>query len=301
MPETEDNAVNGLVVRSKLPLSERLRDSSAIWMFVLLCFILGAVAGFVSVRLHLGYSLVAMFGYFCVGVAMAAASVVALSGATKLAAKKRIKLTELQEKLAESGSDDICRDLDVLIKGHMALKEFDVADHFSNKLLELSALPVEQRTPKLLDVMQTTQCWVSTPLYHKKLNYYLLWLFESRGTLTMTGKRLRYKSKRIGFDIDLADLRDVSIGHHPRWMKPIPFKYLILTFVDEGREQKVFVTPSLSQADTIWEANKLTDRWHQKLLQARERRVGARAIEKMRSNLPGLGSESEQTVGEQQR
>lgn len=292
--------ITGLIVRKRLSLAERLRDSKPIVMFMLFFMVLGMIGGlfgggiFGHVAL-LHSPLIAFFTMFFVGLCIGVGAVVAASGAGKLLAKKKSKLIELQRKLIEETTDDICRDLEILVKGYLALKRFDVADFYSTLSLQQSVLPAEQRANKLTDWILSVDCWASTPAYHKSPNYYLLWLFESRGIFTLTAREMRFGSKRISFGADLADIRDIKLQQHPRWMKPIPLRYIVVTFLDEGIEHTIHLSPSTSQADTIFEVNKQVDEWYHLLLTGRERRIATRTLEKMRAQCPSVPNVSSPT------
>lgn len=298
MPEHDDNAINGLVVRQRLSLSERLRDSKTIFVCLGAIFAFSFCVGlYASIfGIPVAFSSFGFFGCFTFGLLIGLAAVFALSGTNKMLSKKKRALLELQKKMLREPSEDLCRDLDTLVKGYLKQKNYAVADFYSNKLLQQSALAPSERANRLRDVMLSIGAWVSTPKYHKKPNYYLVWLFESRGMLTMTSSRLQYTSKRISFDIDLADVREISVRHHSRWLKPIPFRYLAIKFVDDGMEQCLYVTPSHSQAETIFETNAAVEEWHQYILVARDQRIGSRAIERMKAQVPGVESSSEQSV-----
>lgn len=301
MPQDEHNAENGLVVRRKLSLRERASSSRGLLLLGGVALAVGFVAGFVAVcvgiplgALHsmpmmtlIALFIGAVFGLGLVGIVAAGAAI---------GTSKRRNLMELQNRLAEQGSQDLCTDLQTLVNGYLELKEFEVADHYSTLLLKQSALPQEQRSAKLTEPVTTIGCWASTPEYHHKPNYWLVWLFEARGRLTITAKQLQFASKRITLDIDLADIRSIEIAHHPRWLKPRTMNYLTVSFLSDGTEQCIHLTPSYSEFDGITEVNRTVGAWSDLVKAAQQRRIAARAIEKMRAQIPGVGSSSEQKV-----
>lgn len=301
MPQDEHNAENGLVVRRKLSLRDRAASSRGLLLLGGGALAVGFIAGFVAVSVGIPLGALqsmpvmtllaifvgALFGLVLVGI---------VAAGTAIGTGKRRKLMELQKRLSEQGSQDLCTDLQTLVNGYLELKEFQVADHYSSLLLKQSALPQEQRSTKLTEPVTTIGCWASTPEYHRKPNYWLVWLFEARGSLTITAKQLQFASKRITLDIDLADIRSVDIEHHPRWLKPRTMSYLLISFLNDGTEQCIHLTPSYSEFDGITEINRNVELWSELIKAAQQRRIGARAIEKMRAQIPGVGSSSEQKV-----
>jgi hypothetical protein len=302
MSESEQhNANNVLVVRRKLPLRDRVAASRSIVLLLFTALVIGALGGMTAVALGvplgaLEWPMITVMMGLAMAVIVGAAAVSVAAASTARINKKRKKLLGLQKKLMEEPAEDVCNDLHTLVQGYLDLKEFQVADHYSALLLKQSALAPEQRATKLAEIVTTIGCWASTPEYHEKPNYWLVWLFESRGQLTLTPNELQYNSKRISFVIDLADIRDISIAHHPRWLKPITLEYLVLTFLSDGQEHDIFLTPSFAQTDSISQVNSTIHSWVDIIKAAQQRRVGARAIERMRAQIPGVGSSSEQKV-----
>jgi hypothetical protein len=301
MPESEPNATNVLVVRRKLSLRDRAAASQSIILLILACLLFGALGG--AAAIALGVPLGALhWPLLVVMMALACSVIVALGAVTLLAAgtarinKKRKKLLALQKQLTAQASEDVCSDLQTLVQGYLELKEYQVADHYSALLLQQSALAPEKRATKIAELVTRVGCWASSPEYHRKPNYWLVWLFEARGQLTLTANELQFESKRISFSVDLADLREVTIEHHPRWLKPAKLEYIALTFLCEGQEHQIYLTPSFAQSDSVTHINDSVRNWLEIIKAAQQRRVGARAIEKMRAQIPGVGSSSQQKV-----
>jgi hypothetical protein len=293
---SEDNANNGLVVRHETPFRDRFASSGAIIKLVAAWIVLGLVCGVGMVFVARPFAMLfgplgAFIAMFCVSMAMGVAGIMALEGGSKKLRKKRRKLMELQKRLTQESTKDLCADLQTLVQGYLELKEYQLADFYSNKLLQQSAFPPDERATKLNESMYSTKCWVSTPEYHKSGYYWLLSLYESHGSLVITPDRMEYKSKRITFEVDLADIREVTIEHHPRWLKPIVLKYMVVKFHANGTEQTIYVTPGTAETDTVFEVNRLIDQWHELIRVARERRTAVRTIEKMKAQIPGVGSE----------
>lgn len=225
-----------------------------------------------------------------------ALTIFGMSAASKLLSRRKRELIQLQNKLVNEPTDDICRDLQKIVSSCLALKHFEGAEFYSQKLLQQSALDPAERLDCLAESVLTLDCWVSKPGYHKKANYYLVWLFESSGTVAISGSRLRYVSKQISVDIDLADIREVSVGSHSRWLKPIPTSYIVLKFTECGVEQTVFLTPKTSNFDTIFDINAAVEVWLPRLRRACEGRIAMRAMNRLREQVPGLESSNEQAA-----
>src|SRR5581483_11318845 len=100
------------------------------------------------------------------------------------------KLETLEKRLmSHTDPHEVLIDLDALISENLRLKRPQVAEFYSKQLLLISEKLDSHETPKI-ELMLSEAAWVSTPAYHKRVNYWLVWLFESRGTLSLTSKHL---------------------------------------------------------------------------------------------------------------
>jgi hypothetical protein len=122
---------------------------------------------------------------------------------------------------------------------------------------------------KLADWVVTTECWASTDKYQKGWNYKLVWLFETRGVLTLSPNLLHFQSKKFSFSCVPSSLLSIEIKRHPLWLKPIPFRYISLTINESGVRHVFNLTPSFGQTDTVFDCNRLVDVWYNRLQKLR--------------------------------
>lgn len=160
--------------------------------------------------------------------------------------------------------DSQMADLEKLTAGYLKLKRYEAADYYSKKLLELSKTG-GTGVMKLSDWVVTTECWVSTKEYHQGWHYKLVWLFETRGVLTLGPSKLDFQSKKVNFTCAPADIVSIEIKRHPLWMKPVPMRYISLTIDEHGVRHTFYLTPSFGQTDTVFDCNRMVDAWYQRL------------------------------------
>jgi hypothetical protein len=177
----------------------------------------------------------------------------------------------------------------------MALKEYATAEHYSQLLLKQSSLPEEQRDSKLNEMVASSDCWVSTPEYHKSWNYRLLWAFESRGRLTLDKKKLAYESDNLTFEIDLADIRSAEVVHHGWCLHMARFKYLLLKFKASGNECELYLSPTASDKINVWYVNDGAQQWCDLIKVAKHKRGITRVVDSMRAQIADVESNTGQT------
>lgn len=211
-----------------------------------------------------GFSASYVIACFVCGLLAGTTGVVLISTVAQAKARRVKKLMAVEQRLACGETGDLSGDLHCLVDENLKLKRFEVADFYSRRLLE-----VAHGASKLADVMLTTQCWASTPAYQKSWKYYVVWLFETRGTLTLTSSRIQFTSKRIALNIPIGDVRNVHLKAHPWWLKPYSMKFIVLEFVADGENKEIHLSPSLTEADTVWQVNSSVMTWFGYLNQAR--------------------------------
>lgn len=254
---------------------QRLKDAKPIMVFLGLCFLFGLLLPPLSglffgalwsvVGHNFGLYMIAMCGAgFLLGIG--AVAIVRFTSRQILGANRRT-IEALEQRLA-TGSPNVIADLDALITAHLKAGRAPVAEFYSKQLLQLSERePGEELVPELV---QSTSCWVSTPEYHKSANYWLVWMYQSRGLLCLSREHLEYESSRISFRVELKDIIDISIARHPLWMKPYPLRYITITFrePDFGAISTMYVTPYTMQTDTVIDINNSVQEWYLKLTKA---------------------------------
>lgn len=178
------------------------------------------------------------------------------------------KIKELENRL-RAGSPEVVADLDALITEHMKSGRSQVAEYYSKQLLSLCENSHHQDVI-IPDLMVSTRAWVSRPQYHKTFNYFAVWMFESSGLLCLTKDHLEYESNRLSFRVDLKDIVDIGVEHHPRWMKPYPLRFIKITFNehDFNTVSTFNVTPFTVHTDTVWDINKDVAQWYNDLTKA---------------------------------
>ena len=175
----------------------------------------------------------------------------------------------VEDRLITGNSKTQMEDLEKLVAGYLKLKRMEAADFYSKKLLELSKSG-SRAVMNLKDWMVTTECWASTSQYHKGWSYKLVWLFETRGVLTLSPTRIDFQSKKFHFSCNpKTDIVALELKQHPLWLKPIPFRYISLTINEGGLRHTFNITPSFGQTDTVFDCNKMVETWFQRLQNVR--------------------------------
>jgi hypothetical protein len=261
-------------LRGELSWRERFLENRAAFavycLIFLVCAAFGVLAGmFAPVLFYtFGFGSLSLIFFLLGGMAVGAATVTAISFAGRLKNRGRLKLIAIEERVASGKSEDIWQDLHDLIDGNLKLKRLQVADFYSRRLFELS-----QGQTGLSDVMLSTECWTNTKAYQKSAKYWLFWLFQSRGTLCLSGKALQYTSKKISFDLPLSDVTKISLATHPRWLKPIPLNYIVVDCLLDGEPGQIYLTPSLTQADNVWQVNAMIKTWFAYIARAKSDQI----------------------------
>mgnify|MGYP000042662753 CR=1 FL=1 len=178
------------------------------------------------------------------------------------------KIKELEARL-KAGSSDVVVDLDSLITEHLRRGRPQIAEYYSKQLMSLCE-NAHNKDVVIPDLMVSTKAFVSRPEYHKSLNYFAVWMFQSNGLLCLTKDHLEYESSRISFRVALSDIVDIGVDHHPRWLKPYPLRFIKLTFAEReyGTVDTFYLTPYVVQTDTVWDINKSVAEWYNELTKA---------------------------------
>jgi len=263
---------------SKKPTAkQRLREARPLILFFGGCFLFGFLIPPISAIFgsplwfasgsNWFFFLISMF---VVGAASGLAAVFAVRTVSRRLLGRNLKTIQaLEDRLTTGASADVMGDLDALITANVRAKRGPVAEYYSKQLLRIAEHD-HQGEPVIPDVMLSTPAWVSTPEYHKSINYWLVWLFQSRGLLCLTSEHLEYESTRLSFRVDLKDIVDISLDRHPLWIKPYPLKYIKISFKDSDYDHIycMHVSPYTMQTDTVLDINKSVQDWYMKLTRA---------------------------------
>ena len=256
----------------RLSWKSRLAESRAIIVFFFAAFFMGIAAGaFIPLLCHL--SLGGGTNYFPLfffgGMAGSLGVVFAVRFVDrKLFGAMKAGILAVEDRVIAGNSKTQMEDLEKLVSGYLKLKRMEAADYYSKQLLELSKSGGTE-VMKLSDWMVTSECWVSSDEYQRGWNYKLVWLFETRGVLTLSPHKLDFQSKKFHFTCDpTTDIVSIEIKRHPLWLKPIPFRYISVTISENGVKHTFNLTPSFGQTDTVFDCNKLVDKWYERLQNA---------------------------------
>ncbi|MBX9666856.1 MAG: hypothetical protein K2X93_04520 [Candidatus Obscuribacterales bacterium] len=266
-------------ISKKPSLQQRLFEARPIVLFFLGCFVFGFLLPPLSLLLGTpllfatGNYLLFILGMILLGGCGGLAVILAVRYISRgFLAGDRKRLKELETKISTGASSDVVTDLDKLITENLKMGRPQVAEYYSKQLLTLCERG-QQEGDQMPALMWSTPCWVSSPEYHKSFNYWVVWLFESRGLLCLTNEHLEYESSRISFRIALEDIVDIGIDRHPWWMKPYPLNYIKLSFKEFGETVCLYATPYTLQTDTVWDINKTVREWYNNLTKALQKVV----------------------------
>jgi hypothetical protein len=273
MTELSDH--NYALVHHKRPTWQaKLADSKSFvgWvvLFVLLGAVGGAVGGFLGpvIGYNIGWAFVFPF-CFLTGLAIGLSVLFTVRfvdrrffGAVKAG------ITALEDRLIEGSSQSPREDLEKLVAGSLKLKRLAAADVYSRQLLAISISGSDVAT-KNLDWVVASEAWASTEKYHRGWKYKLVWLYQTRGVLTLSPEGLDFQSKEFTFQCHPSMITKIEVKRHPPWMKPIPLRFISMTIQEFGYEHTFNITPSFGQTDTVWDCNRMVATWVQRLEKAR--------------------------------
>lgn len=280
MTDSQKRELATYSTRKERSVVDTLRDlqpfimwRSAGYFFVLLfCLSSLLIVPFISGLF--GHDLLVTFAITLIAIAVAfevlAPKIVSAFG-RKYLSDSHLRVAETEARLAGGGSPDVMRDLDILITENLRLGRPHVAEFYSKQLLALSEQANrDTKLPIVLQSLRTTACFVSTPAYHKTIRCWLLWNFESTGTLCLSSSTLEYASNAISFCVALKDVTDISLEVHPRWLRPVPLRYISITFKEFGLVSKFYLCPFQTQTDTTGDVNATVKQWYDYLTRALE-------------------------------
>lgn len=249
----------------RLSWQSKLNEAKPIIIFLLASFITGMLLGALLTPFSLNPNSSFLLICFLGGFALTASVIFSARfidrkffGAVKsgiLAVENRIIAGDARTQM---------EDLEKLVAGYLKLKRLEAADFYSRKLLELSKTG-GTGIMKLSDWVVTSECWVSREDYHKSWNYKLVWLFETRGILSLSPDRIDFQSRKMNFSCSPANVVSLEIQRHPLWLKPVPFRYIKIVIDEMGQRHTFYLTPSFAQTDTVFDCNKLVDVWYERL------------------------------------
>lgn len=103
-------------------------------------------------------------------------------------------------------------------------------------------------------------CYLSTPEY---LNTF--WgkrhLVYCRGVAQLTNTQIRYRSKKVNFDLPLASIININIGTFEVTQGVLHLNYLAITFNTTGGPRTVLLVPAESRFTPSWSVNRIIENW----------------------------------------
>jgi hypothetical protein len=105
-------------------------------------------------------------------------------------------------------------------------------------------------------------CYLSTPEHVRSFVGRFVWIYTDKGELSLTESSLRFAGKKgPPFEIPLAQIEEVGVGHYSRWAKPVRLDYMAVRYRAGGAVQTVLLTPTVSWATPAWETNQIVAQW----------------------------------------
>lgn len=264
------------VVVRRLTCSSELREARPVILFGAAVVMTSAAAGAFSpvlIPLMLGLGLpppfILLFALL-LGLAFGAAVAVFMRSSERTLSRTVKSAEQLESRVLQGKSESLLEDLGQLVDLNLKLKRNPVADFYSQKALELAVAGTERKS-YVPSRIESTLCFVSTPQYHRNWRYFWFWLFESKGTLYLTDEFFEYCGTKISLRVRLNDITSIEKGQHPLWLKPIPLKFLCITFMEDGMRHRFYFSPASGICDTVWDINAKVTEWEAKLNKARRR------------------------------
>jgi hypothetical protein len=109
--------------------------------------------------------------------------------------------------------------------------------------------------------VQQDSCYLSTSEHMRSFIGRWLYIYTDKGSLKLTSKSVTFISKKDLCEIPLNSITDISSGYYPRTAKPLPLKYVEVTYIREGKKKAIIFTPCNSWASSVWKNNKLVENW----------------------------------------
>ena len=106
-------------------------------------------------------------------------------------------------------------------------------------------------------------CYVSTPEHVRSFVGRFIWIYTAKGSLRLNPEALVCEISNLVCEIPLLSIQRVEVGHYSRWAKPIKLKYIALTYMSQGEELTVLLTPTHSWATSVWKTNALVEAWEE--------------------------------------
>jgi hypothetical protein len=109
-------------------------------------------------------------------------------------------------------------------------------------------------------IINKNVCYYSTPEY---LNTF--WgnrkVYYSIGTIQLTNTHIRFRSRKIDFDIPVNSIMDISIGTFERTQGALPLNYLAITVSSKSGPKTVLLTIAKGKIAPTWSINKNIEHW----------------------------------------
>ena len=113
----------------------------------------------------------------------------------------------------------------------------------------------------LEEVRYQAKCYHASPEYCRSFWGKYIWIYQGKGSLTLTTEGLSFHSASLNFDIPLEAIRGFSLGEFSRASKPFGLFSLILRYEIGGKEFTTHLVPHLSWLAPTWETNKVVLSW----------------------------------------
>ena len=158
-------------------------------------------------------------------------------------------------------------------------KRFRTAGEVKTSVEAITSNPAQPSPPRPSPTAPIPErrvpCYVSTPEHLRTFTGQFAYIYTGKGELRLDAQNLTFVSMLRSTVIPLEDIRELGIGHYPRTAKPIPLKYLAVTFEQTGKCQTVLFTPRIRDGISLpMEVNPFVAEWLQAVREAVITRTG---------------------------
>ena len=111
------------------------------------------------------------------------------------------------------------------------------------------------------EVLHQSRCFHSSPEYCRTFWGRLVWIYEGKGSLTLTTTHLSFQGESLNFDVPLEAIRGIGLSEFSRASKPFGLFSLVVRYEVGGKEFVTHLVPHLSSLAPTWQTNQIVLQW----------------------------------------
>ncbi|QEH35435.1 hypothetical protein OJF2_39870 [Aquisphaera giovannonii] len=104
-------------------------------------------------------------------------------------------------------------------------------------------------------------CYLATADYASSFWGRYIWIYQARGSLTLTPGSLRFEGDRAALDIPLRDVTAIGTSRFASAAKPFGLLRLDVRYLDGEDERAIHLVPCESTLDATWQTSEVVASW----------------------------------------